>query len=139
MSYNENLTRYYSRMQAAGFTWSQADDIRRDAERIDTWNTHECNGTIQWAEEGQLDHRKRKLKAGRPYTVTGQDDPHAPCGGRWSLTSDRYNPARERIEAAAATQGLAVRWQGDPRGWPVYIVIDERNEIGAPIRDNKRY
>ena len=137
--YREQLTRYFAKMQEAGFTWAEADTIRLNAERIDTWNTRECNGNIEWAEEGQLDHKGRKMRAGKPYTRWGLDNPDAPPTGYYAIIADHYTPARERIDAIAASRGYTIRHQGDPRGWPVYVVIDERNEIGAPIRDNKAY
>lgn len=137
--YREQLARYFAAMMVLGFTYDEADTIRLDAERIDTWNTRECNGNIEWAEAGQKDHRGRALKAGKPYSRWGFDNPNAPPSGYYSPMADRYTPARERIDATAAAHSCTVRHQGDPRGWPVYIVAPDGREVGAPIRPNKRY
>ena len=136
MSYNEWLQRYISTAIAAGLTYSEADALRRDAQRIASWDLHECNGTIQWAEKGQKDHRGRTLKAGRPYWVHGQDDAKCPPGGRWTLRSDTYTPAMTRVQAVAKAHNLTVEYNGDPRGWPFRFFTTEGREIAPPVREN---
>lgn len=135
MSYNENLARYHSAASAAGLTYGEADAIRRDAERIDTWDTHECNGTIAVIEEGDgyPDQRGRMLQAGA-YWVSNIDGP-GPL--RYTRRPDAYTPARARIDAIAAEHGLTVSHNGDPRGWPVRFTTPDGREFAPPIRPNK--
>lgn len=137
-NYREQLARYFARMAELGFTYNEADAIRLDAERIDTWNTKECNGHIEWAEAGQTDHRGRALKEGRPYSRWGFDSPHSPPSGYYAILADRYTPAVARIDVTVAAYGLTARHQSDPRGLPVYIVVNDRDEVAVPIRPNKR-
>lgn len=140
MSYNEAISLYFSAMMAAGVPYSDADSIRRDAERIDTWNALECgtgSDAIEWAEDGGKDHRGKPLKAGKPYRRTGLDNPHAPVGGYWWPTADRYTPAIARVDAFAKKYGFNVRHNSDPRGWPVHFTTRDGREIAPPIRPNK--
>ena len=132
MSMNEHLDRYFTTATACGLSHELADKVRRDAERIATWDTHECNGNIQWAEEGQLSHRGRPLKAGRPYWVFGQDGPGAIV---WTPTTDRYTPAMARVKAAADSIGAVLDYNGDPRGWPFTFKMPDGREFSPPVRN----
>jgi hypothetical protein len=135
MSYNEHLRRYFAACYDADFSNADIDALRRDAQRISSWDVHECNGTIQWAEEGDTDHRGRKLKAGRPYSVHGQDNPHCPPKGIWSPRRDTYTPAMARVRAIAEKYGATLEYNGDPRGWPFVLRMpDGKRDIVPPVR-----
>ena len=127
MSRREHVTRYHTAMSAAGFTYEEADRIRRDAERLHTWAEHECNGDIERDEETG--------KTFRTYNHSGPGPiKRYPC-------RDTETPATKRIETTAAARGYKAMFQGDPRGWPVEICKPEDvkdahnyNGISVPIR-----
>lgn len=142
MPYKEQSARYYSAMMAAGATFADADSARRDAERIDTWNTLECgtgSESIQWGEDGMTDHRGRPLIPGKPYRVTGHDDPRAPGSGWWHPQRDTYTPAVARINTIAEKIGARAVHNSDPRGLPVQFVFPCGRTISPPIRPNKGF
>lgn len=133
-SYAELVARYHERARNAGLTFDQADAVRRDAERVATWDMHECNGNIQWAEDGATDHRGRALKSGRPYWVTGFDRPGGPPGGYWTERRDTFTPALERVRAAAASIGATLEYNADPRGWPFVFKLADGSTFAPPVR-----
>ena len=59
MSYREHLARYHATAAQCGLSYLQADSIRRDAQRLHTWYTRECNGDIQRfdAADAVTDHK----------------------------------------------------------------------------------
>lgn len=129
--YREQLARYFNAADSIGLTFDQADAIRRDAERLHTISERECNGDLERVEEaGRLDHNGKPMQEGAVYAVTGYDRP-GPI--RYYRVRDMETPARARIEAAAASVGASVEFQGDPRGWPVCLKKDGR-EIWPPMR-----
>ena len=130
MSYNEQIARYFSAAMAAGLTHNEADAIRRDAERIDTWNERECDGTIILVEDGE---EYENLKPGA-YWVRNIDGPGAI---RYTRRPDTYTPARARIDAIAAAHGLTVSHNSDPRGWPVRFATADGREFSPPVRSYK--
>lgn len=134
MSYNEALHRYIAAACNAGMTYNEADAVRRDAQRVCTWDVHECNGNIQWAEDGDTDHRGRPLKAGRPYWVHGADNPHCPPKGIWTPRNDTYTPAMARVRAVAERHGLTLEYNADPRGWPFRFKTKDGREFAPPVR-----
>lgn len=129
----ETLHRYTAAAMAAGLTYDETEQLRRDAMRVSRWDEHECNGTIQWAEEGQTDHRGRALKAGKPYTVTGQSSPYAPPCGYWLQTADRWTPAHERVKALAQKIGATLEYNADPRGWPYVLRMADGSSFAPPV------
>jgi hypothetical protein len=129
----EHIARYFAAAERAGLPYHVANAIRRDAQRLHTWDTHECNGVIQRMEEAgefrTLSGKVRKLEAGKVYTAWNINGP-GPI--QYSRTADRETPARKRIEDAAATVGGVVEFQGDPRGWP--IRCPNGVELSPPVR-----
>ena len=131
MNYSELTARYFNAAADMGIPYADADAVRRDAERVDTWNAHECNGAIQWAEDGDVDHRGRPLKAGRPYWVHGQDGPGEIV---WTRRADTYTPAMARVRAFAERHRLELSYNADPRGWPFRFKSSDGREIAPPVR-----
>lgn len=131
MNYSECVIRYFNAAANMGIPYAEADAVRRDAERVDTWNAHECNGAIQWAEDGQTDHLGRPLKAGRPYWVRGQDGPGAIV---WIPRADTHTPAMARVHAFAKRHNLELSYNADPRGWPFRFKSADGREIAPPVR-----
>lgn len=128
------IHRYHDAAAAAGLTHDDAEQLRRDAQRLHRIAEHECNGTLERIEEeGRTDHRGRALKVGRVYAVAGMNSP-GPL--HYYPTADRETPARARIEAIAAKIGARVEYQGDPRGWPVSLILagDDRLTLDPPVR-----
>jgi hypothetical protein len=121
MSYNQDVIRYHNDAARMGFTYEQANAMRRDAQRLHTISEQECNGNLYRAEEGDSNGNGKPLTVGAMYQVGNINGP-GPL--RYYRTADRETPARARIEAAAASVGASVEFQGDPRGWPVRITKD---------------
>jgi len=131
-TYAETVTRYMTAAMNAGMTYEQANSARRDAQRIHTISEQECNGTLVRIDgETWPDHRGRLLLDGKVYQVCNINGP-GPL--HYYRTADRETPARARIEAAAASIGATVEFQGDPRGWPVTITTQDGQRIAPPCR-----
>lgn len=134
MTIERAIASYHDAASAAGLTYEDAEQLRRDAQRLHRIAEHECNGTLERIEEeGRTDHRGRPLQPGRVYQVAGMNRP-GPL--HYHLTADRETPARARIEAIAAKIGARVEYQGDPRGWPVslHLAGDDRLTLDPPVR-----
>lgn len=136
MSYAKMVAEYINAAMNAGMDYETANAVRRDAQRIHTISEQECNGTLYRAEAGpngcaENDHRGRPLIADAVYQVSNINGP-GPL--RYWRTADRETPARARIEAAAASVGGVAEFQGDPRGWPVVIVLADGRRLSPPIR-----
>jgi len=133
MSYAKWLAQYHAKASLLGMTYEDAETLRRDAQRLDTINIHEANGNLERCEEeGRKDHRGRPMIVGAVYQVFCHDGPGPLV---YYKTRDMETPARARIEAIAARYGATVEWQGDPRGLPVKLILDDR-ELSPPCRDN---
>ena len=131
MSINEQLARYYAQAAALGLGYTNANLLRRDAQRMHTISEHECNGYLYRNEDdGAVDHRGRPMPVDAVYSVSNINGP-GPL--RYYRTPDRETGCRKRIEAIAATIGAVVEFQGDPRGWPVTIVAGDAR-LSPPVR-----
>src|SRR3990167_11449791 len=104
MSYKSQLTEYYDATGAIGMSFSDADAIRRDAQRLHRWAEAECNGEIERNEETGAVYRN--------YNING------PGPIQQVKTADRETPAVKRINGIAGKYGLIAMFQGDPRGYP---------------------
>jgi len=131
MSYREHLARYHATAAQCGLTYQQADAIRRDAQRLHTWCTRECNGEVQRYElaDGATDHKGRPLVGTfSAYNIDG------PGPIRYAKTPDRETGALRRIRAVAESVGATVEYQGDPRGWPITLAWPDKRELCPPVR-----
>lgn len=131
MSHRENLARYHGEAASIGLTYADADQLRKDAQRLHTWNEHECNGVICRAESGMTDRRGRALTEGATYWVSNINGP-GPL--HYSRTPDRESGCLRRIRELAATIGATFECQGDPRGWPVTLRLPDGRTLSPPIR-----
>jgi len=117
----ERQTRMLGLLMNYGFTYGQADELRRIEQTLHTWAEHECNGVIQRDED-----------TGIPYW-------HSPSSGdRLGATSDREGGALRRAAnivasrngvrrpdlAAGELMPLNIFHQGDPRGCSLYLYRD---------------
>lgn len=139
MSYrmnNETLARYVAQATRAGMTYDDMETLRRAALTLHGISEQECNGTLYRAEAGdtRIDSKGvvRPLIEGAVYQVTGQNDPSSNGRLRYYRTANRESGARRRIEAVAARIGARVEYQGDPRGWPVSLVMVDGRTIDPP-------
>ncbi len=109
----ENLARLLINLTALGFTFAEAQRLRRIEMTLSRWSTEECNGTIQRdGEDGD----------GKPYRTYGgyvgglNQEP-----GRHFIP-DREAGARKQLDAImAAHPELWSYHQGDPRGVALYV------------------
>ncbi len=110
----ERLARLLNRLAELGFSFSEAQRLRRIEGTLSRWSTEECNGTIQ---------REGDDGEGKPFRVNAGN---FGFGGKW--TENRY-PIPDR-EAGARKQLAAIMaehpklWhyiQGDPRGCALYV------------------
>jgi len=108
----ERIARFYGRMSTLGFTFSEADNLRRIEMTLHRWAEAECNGDIQ---------RDGEAGDGKPYREYGNyvaaNDPR-----RRHYVPDRERGALKRL--AALMKGRSGLWyyhQGDPRGCALYV------------------
>lgn len=127
MNHQQEIVRYHTAMSSLGFSYDDAEQIRRDAQRLHRWAENECNGDIERDEE-----------TGKTYRTYNHNGP-GPI--RRYPTADKETPAIKRLKSIAKEHGMVAMIQGDPRGWPVQIckpedVKDESNYngVGVPIR-----
>ena len=102
----ERIARFYNRLSDLGFTFSEADYLRRIQMTLHRWAEAECNGEIQ---------RDGDDCAGRPFREYGNyvaaNDPR-----RRHYVPDRERGALKRL--AALMKGRSGLWfyhQGDPQ------------------------
>lgn len=130
-SYREECTRYHVQAANAGLSYADAEQLRRDAQRLHRISEHECNGYLERVEDdGRTDHRGRPMVKGAVYAVSNINGP-GPL--RYYRVADRETPARERIEIIGTKVG-AIEFQGDPRGWPVHIKLQDGRTLSPPVR-----
>lgn len=136
-SHNQYLARYMTDALAAGLSYNQADALRRDAQRLCTIAVHECNGTKYRCEESGATFKtlrgiEKPLVENAVYNVWNINGP-GPI--QYTRTRDTETPACARIDAMAASIGATVEYQGDPRGWPVKLILaDGKTELHPPVR-----
>jgi hypothetical protein len=131
VTYREQVARYFTQASALGLSYTDADNLRRDAQRLHTWSEHECNGVVERVEDdGRTDHRGRPMVKGATYSVYNINGP-GPL--HYSRTPDRETGCLNRIRAIAAEYGAEFEYQGDPRGWPVTLKL-KGAELSPPVR-----
>jgi len=131
-SYREHCARYHAQAAQIGINYGDAEQLRRDAQRLHTWSEHECNGVIERVEDdGRTDHRGRPMVKGATYAVYNINGP-GPL--RYARTPDRETGCVNRIKAIAETLGAEFEHQGDPRGWPVTLKFPYGAELCPPVR-----
>lgn len=127
----EIAARYAVQCDRAGLTYGEAETLRRAALCLHGIAEQNCNGTLVRAEEGGglTDHCGRPLVAGAVYRV-GDTNGLNPL--HYYPTADRETGVRRRIEAIADRIGARVEYQGDPRGWPVSLVLGNGRTVDPP-------
>ena len=116
----ERMHRLYSNLEALGFTFAEAQTLRRIEMTLCRWFEAECNGDIE-----------RDEKTGIPYfhrhnhSYLQANDPRA-----YSRIPDREKGARARLDALMAGKPELVAYvQTDPRGCALYIL--KRSDVRA--------
>lgn len=111
----ERTARYFDSMSRMGFTYDEANRIRRIELTLSRWSELECgnyNNYASWAIE-------RDEKTEVPYMVRCQ---HADGKTYRTRIADREAGALRRLQQImAAHPALWFYHQGDPRGCAVYI------------------
>lgn len=131
-SYREECIRYHTQAANLGLSYSEAEQLRRDAQRLHRISEHECNGYLERVEDdGRTDHRGRPMIVGAVYAVSNINGP-GPL--HYYRVADREMPARARIEAIASQHSAGVEFQGDPRGWPVFLTFGDMTHLSPPVR-----
>ena len=103
----QRIARFYAGMAKMGFTYDEANTLRRAQMTLHRWSEEECNGTIQ-----------RDEVTGKTYRVwdTGRKMAQTPC-------PDRETGAIKRIKAIMAKHyHLTFYHQTDPRGCALYVI-----------------
>jgi len=113
MSNKERKMRFIINACNMGFTFQEIRAIKRDAQRLTTWNVNECNGWIERDDNGKC------------FRVCGQSGP-GPI--KRYPTRDMETPAKKRITSLVESKGLKVYFQSDPRGESVYILRGDQQE-----------
>ena len=112
----ERRYQLFTRLERAGFSYHEAEALRRIEMRLSRWGEHECNGTIQRDEETDL-----------PYWYGG-----AYGDTRLGRAADREKGALKRLAAIMADHpDYVAHHQSDPRGCALYIVARHDLEDGA--------
>ena len=107
----QRIARFYADMARLGFTYDEANTLRRAEMTLHRWSEEECNGTIQRDED-----------TGKTYRVWTN-------GTTWA-TPDRETGALKRIaKIMAKHNALTFYHQTDPRGCALYVI--EKNRIPA--------
>lgn len=117
---NKRTLEMLGRLQGVGLSLDDALALRRIAMTLHRWFELECGtGNGQWTYSIERD---------------GDEDDSPPylraqgwLGGQWSDTRyripDRETGARKRLDKIMGRYPtLGVHVQGDPRGWPLYIL-----------------
>src|SRR5574343_516501 len=103
MNRNEKIRIHvlFSRLENRGFSYDEAEALRRISMTLTRWFEAECNGEIQREEISGIPYR---------YPRPGMSDYHY-------KTADRENGAMRRLDKImAAHPGWSVYIQGDRRG-----------------------
>lgn len=113
-SKTQRTARYFARMNALGFTYTEADKIRLIEKTLSRWSELECgdgNDYASWSIE-------RDETTGKPYLVT---HPHTGKSYRRAV-ADREAGALRRLQAIMANYPhLWFFHQTDPRGASLYV------------------
>ena len=121
MNAKERHYRLTARLQNAGFSYNEAEALRRIEMTLSRLAEHECNGNIQRDEE-----------TGKPrwYYETHNGDII-----KGSLAPDRERGALKRLAQIMTNHQDYIAYnQGDPRGCALYIVPKtELARTGLPV------
>lgn len=106
------LARLLNNLAALGFSYAEAQRLRRIEMTLARWSTEECNGTIQRdGEEGDS----------KPFRVVSGNYGHGWQESRYPIP-DRETGACKRLAAIMANHpDLWSYNQGDPRGCALYV------------------
>lgn len=117
----ERMSRLLGRLSDMGFSYSEAQSLRRIEMTLHRWGEHECNGDIERDEE-----------TGKTYSVSRAYTQGTGEYKRWP-TTDRETGALNRLAKIMAKHpGLWSYHQSDPRGCALYVGRD--SEIPALTR-----
>lgn len=106
----QRTVRFYDKMAELGFSYSEAQSLRRIELTLQRWGEHECNGDIERDEE-----------TGKAYSVSRAYTQGAGEYKRWP-TADRETGALKRLAKIMAKHPeLWAYHQSDPRGCALYI------------------
>ncbi len=106
----ERTARFFNRMSDLGFTYSEAQSLRRIEMTLQRWSEHECNGEIE-----------RDETTGKPYSISRAYINGSGDYKRWP-TADREKGALDRLKRIMAKHPeLWSYHQTDPRGCQLYV------------------
>lgn len=104
------MSRLLSRLSEMGFSYSEAQSLRRIEMTLSRWGEHQCNGEIERDEE-----------SGKTYAVSRAYTQGAGDYKRWP-TPDRETGALNRLAKIMAKHPeIWAYYQTDPRGCSLYI------------------
>lgn len=116
MNKRERQYRLMNRLSELGFSFDEAQKLRRIEMTLHRWAELECgdgNDQVSWSIE-------RDEETGKPFMVTY---PHSGCKSHRQAVADREAGALRRLaQIMAGHPDLEAYHQGDPRGCALYIV-----------------
>lgn len=121
----QRMSRFYDRMRALGFTWNEANALRRIERTLQRWAEQECGNSIDhcsWSIE-------RDEEMEKPYRVTHYHHGMRASRITYLAIPDREKGALKRMLLIVAdrnarhTDGAILSYhQCDPRGCMLYLV-----------------
>lgn len=130
----ERKFKLFTRLQAMGFTYEEAYQLRRIEMTLSKWAEHECNGDIQRDEKTGKPYRYhgRYLQANDPRNMHFVADREAGALKRLKAIVDARNlricppvhvsNAQAVIQTRNASEYVYSYHQSDPRGCALYLL-----------------
>lgn len=113
-----NKFELYKRLEGLGFSYEEADQLRRIEMTLQRWAEKECGDSNNFASY----HIERDEESGKPYWVVMPHD-RPPSQGSRTPIADREAGALKRLAAIMARHPeLEAYHQSDPRGCMLYII-----------------
>ena len=124
----ERQTRQNDILRQLGFTYDEAESLRRISMTLRNWFEHECNGDIQRGEDGIARYHYGRNTNG-PFLTVKCVDRETGARKRLAAILDRRNMTFNN----KPTGCLSAYIQGDPRGAALYIIRPGDVPAGADV------
>lgn len=124
--------RLFERLARLGFSFHEADTLRRIEMTLSRWSAQECGDSNEygsWAIE-----RDGEAGDGKPFMVSHSH--RAPFTTRREPIADRERGALRRLHAIMASHpGVLYYHQSDPRGCALYLIDNRERRITSDAWD----
>ena len=116
----QRIARFYADMAKMGFSYDEAQALRRIEMTLRSWSELECG-----SDRGAIE---RDETTGKPYWISSH------TGKRTHAVPDREAGALKRLAAIMAKHPDLIPYhQTDPRGCALYVVPNDRIPAGTDI------